>query len=243
MLGGPVQNRDELLAAIAARLDRIEASGDPSSVLDPSALTEAGQLMAAVAGHSDPAAWGLAGWLHWQRYRALPAGQDESDLDAAVDLFTRCFIVGSGRIPAGLLPTIARKAFPAGVAILQQALQAADQDLTSAAVELWQRIVDATPTDSSRSAHSLNNLGGALHYRFEQAGSLDDLDAAIDARRSAAEIIPADDPEWASSMSNLAFSLRVRAARSGSADDLDAAIRAGVEAVRAAGSATRCRGS
>lgn len=46
----------------------------------------------------------LLDWLHWYRCYALPDGDDQHDLQAAVTMLTACFISGLDDLPEPLLP-------------------------------------------------------------------------------------------------------------------------------------------
>jgi hypothetical protein len=71
--------RDQLLAVVTARLERIETARDVALVLEPAALEEARRLEDAqrlTGADADDEAHYVLGWFHWYRYRALPEGQD-----------------------------------------------------------------------------------------------------------------------------------------------------------------------
>jgi hypothetical protein len=97
--------RDELAAAVSARLERVAAIRDPSPVPESAALAEAGRLMALLHDGDLPAGH-LLGWLHWYRYQALPDGEDRDDLTATLTMFTPCLIAGAAPLPEPLLPWI-----------------------------------------------------------------------------------------------------------------------------------------
>ena len=80
---GPVDQREELLAAVQTRIVRA-AAGDPTSVLAPQALTEARQLAGTLSDDGDLVLRYWLGWLHWCRCQAVPGGRDRMDLDAAI---------------------------------------------------------------------------------------------------------------------------------------------------------------
>jgi hypothetical protein len=230
-----VGDREELLAAVEARLERVATTSDPSSVLDPEALREAEQLLQAGAGQPG----GLqvldaVGWLYWYRYLALPEGQDQADLETAVRIFAPCFISGAGSPPGSLLPLLAQAVVPMATDQLGEISATKDESQISAAVDVWQRIADATPAGHPQQAEYLSHLGKALFTRFERTGRPVDLDAAISARQRAVDATPADHLERAWHLSDLGFSLRTRAQQTGSAADLDAAITVGQAAVDAA---------
>ena len=107
----------------------------------------------------------------------------------------------------------------------------ADGLLAVADLELWQRIVAATPSDHPGRAGRVNNLGNAFHIRFKRTGELSDLDASIQARQEALDAIPADHPYRGGMLSNLGAALQDRFERTGVMADLDAAIRVAQQAV------------
>jgi hypothetical protein len=93
----------------------------------------------------DSESWYVLGWLHLYRYCALPAGQDQQDYDATVELFTQCFVTGVDSLPESLRPALARRAVPAADPLLDEAMSSPDRELAITAVGLWRRIVDAAP--------------------------------------------------------------------------------------------------
>ncbi|MFD7003807.1 CHAT domain-containing protein [Streptomyces mirabilis] len=215
--------RDERLAAVRARLQRINESRDLSPVLQPEALREAREL-AENHGAADLEARFTLGWFHWYRYHALPDGEDQAALTAAVEAFTQCFAAGIAGLPEPLLPLLADAAAPMATHMFQSALVSPDTDRLSVATDLWQRIVQATPADHPDRARRLSNLGTALETRFGRTGMLGDLDAAIDHLRNAVAITPADHHDRPTMLSNLGTALETRFGRVGMLGDLDAAI-------------------
>jgi hypothetical protein len=170
--------REELLAAVEARLEQADATQDLSPVLEPGALAEAQGLTQILEDDESELQGRYAlGWLHWYRYEAQPEGQEQQDLDAAIGMLLRCFIADAEGLPEPLLPILADQAVPAAFTLFEQALSSPDQDLISAVVNLWQRILDASPTDHPGRTTYLLILGGALRTRFERSGALADLDA------------------------------------------------------------------
>jgi hypothetical protein len=68
-----VGEREELLAAVKARVERATTTTDMASVLEPRALIEAQHLTGLLQDDdSDLVSRYLLGWLHWYRYQALP---------------------------------------------------------------------------------------------------------------------------------------------------------------------------
>ena len=59
-------------------------------------------------------------------YRVLPAGLDEEELNAAVKLFTTCFVRGVADLPAPLPPLIVKEALPTAIALFGEAVSAED---------------------------------------------------------------------------------------------------------------------
>ncbi|KAA9379164.1 tetratricopeptide repeat protein [Microbispora cellulosiformans] len=218
--------REDLLQALQERLQRVSATQDPSLVLEQAALTQAARLAETLRGDkTDLQALHLLGWLSWYRYLALPEGQDRADLDTAVDAFTPCFINGSESLPEPLLPVLAGRAVSIAAEVLSRALGPASQALLPAAVQLWQRIVNATPADHPERAGMLSNLGIALRTRFERTGAMTDLNEAIQRQHQAVQVTPTDHPDRAAMLSNLGSALHERFRRTGAVTDLNDAIQ------------------
>ncbi|WP_344204085.1 CHAT domain-containing protein [Nonomuraea bangladeshensis] len=227
-----MSERDRLLAAILRRLEAASDGGDPSEVTSREALAEARRLEDLVDG-GDLEALRLLGWLHLYRVQAGAPDADRS-LETAVDMFTVCFVSGVQGLPEPLLPVLALRAMPPGLALLQQAMATTDLGLISACVELWRNIVAALSEEDDQRAGSLSNLSGALRARFDRTGQAADLDAAIDAGRAAAATAPTTPegrPQRAQILSNLAGSLRARFELTGDVADLEAAVETGQAAV------------
>ncbi|MFI8186201.1 CHAT domain-containing protein [Actinacidiphila glaucinigra] len=233
--------RDELLAAVWARLGRLAETGDPSAVMEPQALADAQRLAALLRtadkrGDSDVTAWYALGWFHWNRCSALPLGVNHTDLMAAVAAFVPCFLDGTKGLPEGVLPFVAGHAAPHAVELFQRAMTSTDLDVLSAAVHLWECVVNATPPGFPQRPVYQVCLGGALRMRFERTGDRADLDEAIVVARDALRTFPADDSQRMKCLSLLGDVLRVRFTRSGDQADLDEAVdhlRATVKAVPA----------
>jgi hypothetical protein len=93
--------REKLQADLEARLGQAIVAGDLSLLLDPGMDAHAEHLTRLLGpGEFDDLQdrW-LLGWFHWYRYQALPEGQDQPDLLAAITMFTPCFIAGAGDTP------------------------------------------------------------------------------------------------------------------------------------------------
>jgi hypothetical protein len=87
-------------------------------VLGPRALADARRLAGILEDDDgDLQARHALGWLHWYRYQALPQGQDRQDLDAAIAMFTPCFVAGADGLPEPLLRVLAERAIPTAMAL------------------------------------------------------------------------------------------------------------------------------
>ncbi len=235
--GGAVTERDELLAAVRARLQRVAVAQDLPPVLEPEAITEARRLAATLADDDgDLQARYLLGWLHWRRFQALPEDQGSEGPQAAADMFLPCFcyLADTGGLPEPLLPVLAEQAIPIAIDWLEQALGSTNPALMSAVVGLWQRILNATPADHPDRAGMLTNLGWALHTQFERTGAMVDLETAIETLRAAVDAAPADHPDWPGCMGNLGNALHTRFKETGLLADLETAIETLHAAVEAA---------
>ena len=82
--------KSDLVAAISARLDRVNDSGSRLPVLEPEALTEAESLIELLEPVGDLAARFVVGWIYWHRFQAMPS-EDDQDL-------LQLFVPGSGRL-------------------------------------------------------------------------------------------------------------------------------------------------
>ncbi|GLV99150.1 CHAT domain-containing tetratricopeptide repeat protein [Streptomyces lavendulae] len=223
---------DQWQHAVAARLESVDATGNPAAVLDPQAVVEAHQLARLMQDSGvDLESCYLLGWLHWYRYGALPEGQGQNDLFLAITMFTRCFAGGVDveALPAPLTPTFIEHTFDNAVSVLNRATATADPHLVATAVEMWQRIVNAAPAKHPLRA-ALTNLENALQLRFTHTGNTADLNAAIRAGREGVAATLADDSRRGSRLSNLGVALWTRFERTGATADLDEAIRLGREA-------------
>ncbi|MFE9481264.1 CHAT domain-containing protein [Streptomyces spororaveus] len=223
--------REELLAAVQARLLHAQDEQDLSLLLDPAALVESERLTRLLDDQDVEGRYFL-GWLHWNRYQVLPEGQGQEDLDTALAMFTFCFVhdISDEALPEQLLPLLADGAGATAVTMHQRVLDSPDPAAINAIIRMWQHILVHTPADHPDRAALLSNLRLALAARFEWLGAVTDLDPAIEAGREAVEVTPTDHPNRAIYLSNLGLTLWARFERLGAVTDLDAAIAAGREA-------------
>jgi hypothetical protein len=238
---------DDLLTALTDRIQRFSETGDPSLVLDPAVLDEANLLADAVPSGEESSqsisvdALIVLGSLHLARYEVLPVGEDQDDLQRALQFFGLLLERAPERVPENIRSFLSiRKQEPSndmerlaaeGVAAFGEFQRTGRPEMLDAAVVAFERAVAATPFEESRRRAYLSNWAAALGTRFELAGNSADLDAAIESARQAAQLTPPGDPDGAMCLSNLGTSLRIRFDRSGDDADLEAAIDAGRRAV------------
>ncbi|NEC89910.1 CHAT domain-containing protein [Streptomyces sp. SID12501] len=210
------------------------AQHDVTAVLDPAA-TEAARRLSALLSDDDydvRARYALA-WFHWYRSVALADEQARGHREAAVALFTLCFVSGVHDIPPPLLPDVADAVQPVARTALQQAVDAQHPGLLTAAVTLWQSVVTVTRADHPDLPERLSNLGIALAGRYRKTGEPDDLAAAVVAGRAAVDATAIDHPRAPGRLVNLGNALIAQYKRTDAVADIDAAIavaRAGVNA-------------
>ncbi len=202
----------------------------------PDVDSEIGQLSAVIgANPSDLYSRILLGWLYWHRFNVLPENLRQPSLEAAVDVLTLCFLTldvsDLARLPSQLLPDLADNALSPALSVLENALASSDAHLVAVAVESWQRIVNAIPSEDPDRASMLFNLGNALVARFKLTGALEDLNEAIVNRRQAVDASPADSPDHATILTYLGLDLRERFNHTGSLQDLNDAIATTREAI------------
>jgi hypothetical protein len=170
-----MEERERRMVAVRVRLERVSAAQDLGPVLEDAALSEADGLGRTLT--DDPgsvSARHLLGWLHWHRYQALPEGQDQDDLRAAVSMFSSCFLAGVGDLPEPLLSFLADQAVPAATERLKVAQRSKDQELLPAVTYLWQRIFVANPCRPPRPRRASDEPGegAAGPIRAHQGGGL-----------------------------------------------------------------------
>src|ERR1017187_4924560 len=199
--GSAAERRAVLLAAVRELLAAVAEQQSRASVLEPGVpelARELGELIS--AGEPDVEGFFYLGWLHWHRYVALPEGEDELDLELAVEMLGFCFFAGItlSSLPQSSLPHLVANVIPDAQRLLREAVDSADAEEISTAVHLWAQIAEALPDDEPARAGSLANVGAALHARFAQTGAPADLDEAIRVTREAVTAMapghPARDP-------------------------------------------------
>lgn len=224
-------DRDTLISELSELLDQVGDDQDLPRLLEPAVTRKAQLLFSTVTGApSDVEVLFLLGWLHWYRYAALPAGEDQVELVAAFSMFIPCFIAGMEPIPEPLVPALEHH--PAVIAGRAAAVQTPEE--LSEVIELCREaLVEADPRDPALGLQPAM-LGGLLRNRFTLTGDRSDLDAAVETYEQALGATPADSPNRAGHLSDLGGALSLRFAQTGRLADLDAAIQVGREAVGSA---------
>lgn len=225
--------RADLLMSLKARLQQATSARDPAPILDPATRETARRLAGLIRDDDDVDVEALhtLGWFHWYRYQALPSGADRPDLDAAIQLLTPCFLLGTPNLPEALQPMLADAAEPPAHALLRSAHDSPDASLIAGALDIWQRIAAATPVRHPGWVNRMANLGNAFRIKYDRTGQLADLDSSIRALQEAVDALPAGHPHRGAVLSNLGGSLLAKSERTGAMPELDAAIRVAREAV------------
>ena len=213
--GGVMSEIGRLLAALDARIDAFTSRGDPSQILDEAALAEAARLWQAALSTppSDLTSRKFVvltlAHLHWYRYLALPAGEDQDDFQKTIRLFAMLFKVDPTLVPEqfrSLLPNDASSTddpdewVRQAAAVLERVAVVDDPTALDDAINLLNRALAATPADHPSRLTILTNLGAALCIRFERIGVSADLDQAIHVLRDALAAIPPDHPSRAATL-------------------------------------------
>ncbi|SCF67625.1 CHAT domain-containing protein [Streptomyces sp. Ncost-T10-10d] len=230
---------DENRAAVESRLNRARAEQNLSLVLEPEALSEALGLTAALHDSDDVLGHFALGWLYWLRSSLLPEPQSRHERAAAVQAFVACFLAGLDGIPEPLMPTVAEHAVPAAERLLEQAAGHGSPQATQASVELWQRILESAPTDSSDRARYRAELNTALGLDYELSGSRDKFDETVQIMRgqSAAEMLSRLEtlppgPERSSLLAELRHMFLAMYEQSGDQNHLEVAVELAQAALR-----------
>ncbi|MGV9453155.1 CHAT domain-containing protein [Streptomyces sp. NPDC003635] len=220
-------HRDELLPSVRELLQWIAGSNDPTLALSAYAQRLLERLTA--LGHeADEQSRLSLGWLHWHRYRALPAGEDAMDLEAAAEAFTQGFIAGLEPLPDPLRSHLAQEAVAHAWAESQQARDMPTRGPLTAIAALWNRMAFATEDGFERSAY-WGLFALTLYERFQTMHDPLDLDWSIEYFQKAWNAEPTDDPRRLTEGCGLPFmvALQTRFATRATASDLHRAIAVG----------------
>lgn len=119
-----------------------------------------------------------------------------------------------------------------GAALLQRYERGEEPADLDQAVEVLQRAVEETPSDSPELATGLKLLGASLALRYHRHGGLVDLERTVEITRRAVAATSSGSSSWAAASHNLAAALVERYDRLGNSSDLDASIEVLEEILR-----------
>ena len=180
-------------------------------------------------------------YLHLFRYEALPEGDNQADLQTALELFGTLMNVAPDVVPEHLRSRLsasvpesaddAERLTAEGTRAFNEFLRTGRPEALDVAVDVLRHAVAAVPLGDFNRATALSNLGKCLRVRFKGTGNEADLDAAIDAGKQAVAIAPPS--QSAGCVSDLQESLLARFERTGDRADLDTAIDAGKQVLAA----------
>jgi hypothetical protein len=243
---------ERVISILGLVLDTLK-TGDTERILDAAAVYEAAVMLEEAAsaqldaGTPDLDALHAAGWLFWLRYQALPEGEDQNALLAAVRLLHPVFVADSDRVPGDLgdyylspdSPAY-RPGDPAGydpVRWTSRALdlytwyeQTGDMQALEETLLLLRAAVGAMPAGHPNNLTALANLGAGLHSLAELTGSDEALAEAVTVARAAVGATPVTDPARPMRLSTLGGSLATLFQRTGE----DEAIREAAAVLREA---------
>jgi tetratricopeptide (TPR) repeat protein len=225
--------RDQLLRAIAARLERFTATEDPGLILDPAAADEVSRLMSSTRDPVGDRQVGLlAGLFHWYRYLVAARG-DEVDLSTALALLSGVYRTNPDAVPAPLHrfldapPPASGEASQWGqlaVVALETAMAYSDERFLETSIIAGRRAVTLGPADPDRPMH-LANLCSALRFAFTVTGDLAALNEAVSVGEQAVSAVPQGHPDQTMYLVNLGTIQRERFGATGRVQDLEDAIR------------------
>ncbi|MFD0686696.1 CHAT domain-containing protein [Actinomadura fibrosa] len=199
--------RNELLAAIRARVARARETGDPAPVLDPDATLEVSALVAFLSANGsgpDAEACHEIGWLCWLRVLALPVEEVEEDLECAVIAFRSVFAADPSSVPEPLHEYYTQQGVsampPEDDLLIPEDLVLGGEDGPHPDHTDRETLADSDPAD-------LTDHGVVFMEWYERAGDLEALQGALEQFRSALALVPSDHPKWDLCMSNLLSAL------------------------------------
>ncbi|MET7423715.1 hypothetical protein [Dactylosporangium sp. NPDC005555] len=230
----------ELMRSLGRRIEASQQSPDPLSLLGDDAMREAADLWAAQwredAGVKNlPIAHTIA-WLHWSRFKALPVGEDEADLDLALMVFAWVVEVAPQFVNGEVRDALTPGGRDARLALktLHVVEYRDEPDLLDRAIDLGRRSLAPVGLPPANVARRSTNLGNALMMRYERRADPADLTAGVEAHRNAADAAHPADEVWPLAQSNLGNALLLQAQFTGDREQLDEAV----EATRAAWATT-----
>jgi tetratricopeptide (TPR) repeat protein len=238
--------RDAALEAVRARIARAAQTQDADVLLAEQSLLEAATVAAATDLQQDLEAARVLGSLRWNRYLALPAGANEDDFAAAVELFTPVFQADPAAVPGQLRDACQRavvglRADDGGPEAWDEQASAAvatyertgDAGSLLKAMTLFRASLQATLPGDSQYPRRLSDLGAALLRLFERTGQEPVLAEAIQIGRQAVAVTPQEHSHRPVVLSNLALELGILYEQTGQETALDEAVQVSRDAVAA----------
>jgi hypothetical protein len=184
------ENWDRLVGDLSERLQAAINSGDPTGLVDATALSQVQDLAEILTQDSrDAAAPDLIEALsvlvavHWIRHQVLPEGQDQEDLQACQKWSAMLLPLAPHLVPEPM------RAYLVG----------SDMPVSNSVAEAHQR-------------------GAALYDEYHRTGNIQFLETAIALFREAVGTAPASDPGRPAMLSNLGAALVTRFGRTGQQD-------------------------
>src|SRR3712207_1641269 len=183
--------KDELLDAIAARINRYTDSGDTRAILEPAAVREAEELLALVGDPaSDTEVCYLVGGLYWCRWGETANGQPTPDFERTVDLMIHVHRDRPEQVPAMLAEMFDRSghttnALRAGAAsnegdrLWAEYQQTGDRATLDQAIPFLREAAHMPGVDPERRLHNAMGLALALHQALQLDGDPDVADELI----------------------------------------------------------------
>ena len=232
--------RDQLLEFIYARLARYSQWEDASDILDEDLRARALELLRLVGQQTtDLQAVAAAACVFWLRFRLLPEGQDEEDLQLAIDLYRVIHQVSPEAVPPELRSAMQSEgpvssavrvdpkvAYRGLLIYLNAALGAGDAAKVSTCLEAMQRLLDAMPTSYPDRSEIMATLAAGHGGLYQLTSDPADLDAEISILQSCTANSDRTDSDFAFQLQLLGDALEQRFKRADRPADLDAAIRA-----------------
>ena len=221
--------REELLEAVRTRLRRVEET-DYGPLLEPAAVVEAERLEQLLDDRDLEGRY-LLGWLRWCRYCVLPEEEDQDDLDAALAVFSSCFLHDPQLegFPEPPLPDLC-DVVGVAAAMLEEAdgSPAPGFGLIAATLQLWPHILAHVPADHPERSLCEACLTRVANKRQEMMVNSDEF---IPFGRRFLDTSAPDLPNRHEWLIRLMFSLMVRFDGSGARTDLDEAVELARQAV------------
>jgi hypothetical protein len=210
-----------LLSLVRERVDRYVQGGrsDPSLILSDDVMEAAAELWRSAI--EDPPGGAVSyevvkalGWLHWNRFAALPVGRDRYDLQVAAAMFVHIFKIDPELVPEDLREVL----------VDEEAIMDIPDDFGIPALLTVQRTYPDAFGPHVRTGPDWQFCEGAAILHAARNGDRADLDRAIFLLRSSANATPHDDPSRAGILSSLGNALQLRIVRAEDPGDQDKVV-------------------